>query len=929
MVVTIQRNYVNCKLDGEIPENVFQQLRNEMRYTIPGHQFAPAYQKKWGDGYKYLITLKRRVFPSGLLYVVEGILQQNNIEYKILDLRIEPIASNPIPILKTLRDYQADAEKVCLEKKCGIIKIPTGGGKCINSDSYLLTSQGMIQLKDIIPDIDLSPGDAIPLKIDLFDRQGWSQSSHLYYDGEKDTKIIETSFGYSVEGTPKHRVLIIDEGEIKFKYLNEIQEDDIICIQRDQQVFSKNKYDLSKFKPILNTCARPMRIPEYLDASFALFLGLWVAEGSFHYNGSYIFGFSNKDSELLSFMTGELSKYQIHYQNNVREDGCTDVVWSGCVMSQLLKYIGCSLEKSKHKHIPKAILQSPREIQREFLRGYISGEAHIRKDRLEIEISSASYRLLKEVQLVLLNFGIICSLKRRERSWTLYIRGQEVIKYSRNIGFFSSDKQRQCCEAIKKYPKRNSNFDIIPVGKIIKSVSKSLKNRWVTKKGRKRDIYSVDRFDRTQPTYDWLRSFLKEQASNIKSQFPEALDLTQNAMLDNFFYDRVASVKDGKCAVYDFTVPKTHSFFANGFINHNTLLFTSILGKLNGLKCAVYLRKLDLMEQTIKCLSRDLGVDVDEIGRIGGGTIHIRPLSVIMIPTAARALGEKYIKYSGHDNDDDDDNTPLTTQQKMAVKDFIENADCFIVDECHALSSETAQMVSNYSKKAYYRIGCSATPWRTDGTDILLNAATGPKIIDISASTLIERKFLVPPKIHFYRLKRDWTQQVPNDYQSVYTQFIVENKERNEKIVKLADFMVEKGERVVILVQRQQHGKTLEEMLQAKGRLTKFIYGESSVTERSVTLDQFSAGVLDVLIGSSILNEGIDVPCITALINASGGKSSSSYYQKIGRAIRPYDNKTRAIVIDFIDVVKWLDKHSKERIKVLKIEPMYQVKIQD
>ena len=489
MVVTIQRTYVSCKLDGEIPENVFQQLRNELRYIIPGHQFAPVYQKKWGDGYKYLITLKRRVFPSGLLYLVEDILRQNNIEYKVLDLRTEPIPSNPIPILKTLRDYQADAEKVCLEKKCGIMKMPTGSGK--------------------------------------------------------------------------------------------------------------------------------------------------------------------------------------------------------------------------------------------------------------------------------------------------------------------------------------------------------------------------------------------------------------------------------------------------------TLLFTSILGKLNGLRCAVYLRKLDLMEQTIKCLSRDLGVDVDEIGRIGGGTIHIKPLSVIMIPTAARALGEKYIKYSGHDNDDDDDDTPLTTQQKMAVKEFIENADCFIVDECHALSSETAQMVSNYSKKAYYRIGCSATPWRTDGTDILLNAATGPKIVDISASTLIERKFLVPPKVHFYRLKRDWTKQVPNDYQSVYTQFIVENKERNEKIVKLADFMAEKGERVVILVQRQQHGKILEEMLQAKGRMAKFIYGESSVTERSVTLDQFSAGVLDVLIGSSILNEGIDVPCITALINAAGGKSSSSYYQKIGRAIRPFDNKTRAIVIDFIDVVKWLDKHSKERIKVLKIEPLYQVKIQD
>jgi len=118
-------------------------------------------------------------------------------------------------------------------------------------------------------------------------------------------------------------------------------------------------------------------------------------------------------------------------------------------------------------------------------------------------------------------------------------------------------------------------------------------------------------------------------------------------------------------------------------------------------------------------------------------------------------------------------------------------------------------------------------------------------------------------------------------------------------------------------------------MLQKKGHLAKFIYGESSLTERTLTLDQFSAGVVDVLIGSAILNEGIDVPCITALINAAAGKSSSSYYQKIGRAIRPFENKTRAIVIDFMDAVKWLDKHARERIRVLKTEPLYQLKIQD
>lgn len=356
-----------------------------------------------------------------------------------------------------------------------------------------------------------------------------------------------------------------------------------------------------------------------------------------------------------------------------------------------------------------------------------------------------------------------------------------------------------------------------------------------------------------------------------------------------------------------------------------TLLFTSLIGKLNGIKCIVYVRKLDLMRQTIKNMEEELGI---EIGCIGGGVINIKDVSVVMIPTAARALGEKYIKYTGHDNDDEDDNTPLNDQQKLEVKRYIEEAQCFIIDECHCISSESAQMVSKNSKNAYYRFGFSATPWRTDGTDILIHAVTGPKIVDIQASTLIAEGYLVPPRVHFYKVARDWREKVPNDFQKVYNQFIVENEARNQKIVNLTKHLVEKGERPVILVQREIHGKNLENELIKQGLLAKFIFGESSTTERIFTLDQFESGILDVLIGSTILNEGIDLPCITALINASGGKSSSAYYQKIGRAIRPYEDKTRAIVVDFVDSVKWLDRHSQARIKVLETEPLYQIKIQ-
>lgn len=358
-----------------------------------------------------------------------------------------------------------------------------------------------------------------------------------------------------------------------------------------------------------------------------------------------------------------------------------------------------------------------------------------------------------------------------------------------------------------------------------------------------------------------------------------------------------------------------------------TLIFTSLLGRYNGLKRIVYVRKLDLMQQTRRVLEHELGI---QIGQVGGGVIDIQELSVVMIPTAALAVGEKYIKYEYSEDDDSDKDLEmdLTVQQKVAIKEYIAEAECFVVDECHAIASKSMQMINTHSIKAYHRFGFSATPWREDGADILLNAATGEQLSDINASSLIDRGFLVPPRIHFYRMIPKRGQKLPTNYQEMYTQFIVENEQRNKKVVKLVKKLVDNGDRPIVLVQRQKHGSILEELLQAEGLDAQFIYGKTSLANRTYALEQFEAGVIDVIIGSSILQEGIDLPYITALINASGGKSSSAYYQKIGRAIRAFDQKTRAIVVDFIDEVKWLREHANARIRVLKTEPRYEINIQ-
>lgn len=79
-------------------------------------------------------------------------------------------------------------------------------------------------------------------------------------------------------------------------------------------------------------------------------------------------------------------------------------------------------------------------------------------------------------------------------------------------------------------------------------------------------------------TVQMLTKFHKELGFK-KNQFQESLgslinkDLTDTA--NNWFIDDIKEISNGEAIVYDFTVPKTHSFVANGIVNHNTRISLS------------------------------------------------------------------------------------------------------------------------------------------------------------------------------------------------------------------------------------------------------------------------------------------------------------------------------------------------------------------
>ncbi|WP_457741743.1 DEAD/DEAH box helicase [Thermococcus sp.] len=235
-------------------------------------------------------------------------------------------------------------------------------------------------------------------------------------------------------------------------------------------------------------------------------------------------------------------------------------------------------------------------------------------------------------------------------------------------------------------------------------------------------------------------------------------------------------------------------------------------------------------------------------------------------------------------------------------------------DECHRTSAAEKFYQLGISLPQVYRFGLSATPWRrVRGEEIKIEAVVGPIIYEVRAEDLIREGFLAKPRFEVITYESSMP-SFSERYKELYEDVIMNNDERNRAIVKKTKELVRKGHRVLIDVKRIEHGKILKEMLEKEGVKAEFLSSQSP--NRWEVLEAFKNGELPVLI-STLLKEGVDIPEISAIILAGGGKSDIMTIQTIGRALRPKKGM-RAVIVDIADDDPLLYTHFIERQKALK-----------
>jgi len=328
----------------------------------------------------------------------------------------------------------------------------------------------------------------------------------------------------------------------------------------------------------------------------------------------------------------------------------------------------------------------------------------------------------------------------------------------------------------------------------------------------------------------------------------------------------------------------------------------------------------DLLYQFYKEMQNTLGPE--NVGIIGDGLCDVRKFNVCSVWTAVTAFDLK-TSVSLDDEDWAPEVVSIGPTSKRAIQKAIQNARLVIFDEAHFLACDTIQAIFKASKKCRYMFGLTGTDWRDDGADLLLEAACGKRIFNMSASELIDLGYLVPPLIALVEVppldnmrKQGWS--------AIYSDYIVNNELRNQLIVDGAKTLIEMGRKPLILVRSLNHGKKIVDML---GDLPIFfVSGQIEGAVRQEVKENFERGELKCLVASSVFDIGVDIPSLDGLILASGGKSTSRILQRLGRVIRAHEGKKDAMVMDFIDNAKYLDKHSATRIAVYETEPRFKVK---
>jgi superfamily II DNA or RNA helicase len=323
-----------------------------------------------------------------------------------------------------------------------------------------------------------------------------------------------------------------------------------------------------------------------------------------------------------------------------------------------------------------------------------------------------------------------------------------------------------------------------------------------------------------------------------------------------------------------------------------------------GVSTLVVTPTIDLMNQWHATLTNAFGDQLSEqIGVLGGGSHEIAALTVTTYDSAHRYIDEYGDRFG-----------------------------LLITDETHHLAAETYLQIPEMTI-APYRLGLTATYERADGREELLEDRIGPVVyeeaVDDLAGKFLSEYETIQMSVELTseeRAEYDEEYQIYRDYvdnhdfdlwkEQGYAEFLKRTsydpqgrraliaKQRAERIARTANKKLDTldnllkrhhDDRVIVFTANNDFAYDISQEF-----ILPCITHQTDTDERTEILERFRSGEYSMLATSQVLDEGIDVPAANVGVILSGSASKRQYAQRLGRILRPTDDRQPARLYEII-----------------------------
>jgi len=305
------------------------------------------------------------------------------------------------------------------------------------------------------------------------------------------------------------------------------------------------------------------------------------------------------------------------------------------------------------------------------------------------------------------------------------------------------------------------------------------------------------------------------------------------------------------------------------------------------IRTLILVQKQELLFQIADAVRDHLHYDV---GLVGAGKFKLKPITIAIVNSAHTRIKE-LVKY-GFDQ-------------------------IFVDEGHHAASRIHYTVLTKINPYAIYSM--TGTDFRNrHDENIILDAAFGGTVQRIDNKFMVEHGFSAQLHAEIVECKQDLHPSF--SWRRVYERAILHSLNRAEKLVEAVKKHAEAGKTILVLTEETGHGQTICNLLISAGLDARFMHGAVNREERTAARLDFKDRKFQVLVGTTIYDEGVDFPTLDVVAFAGGKKAKGKVFQRLGRGQRrgfhaDGSRKDIATVIDFFDHGhRLLKRHSLRRL---------------